>query len=71
MISWNLYEIYMTEVIPFSLFIILHYSFLYYHLYLIQIYHFNTQPVDATDLILPTAMSLNSHPYIQVFIFII
>ena len=43
-ISWDLYEIYMTEM-----------------------YHFNIQPSDASDLPLATAMSLNSHPYIQVY----
>ncbi|RNA32452.1 nucleoporin NDC1 [Brachionus plicatilis] len=42
-ISWNIYEIYMTEM-----------------------YHFNIHPVDASDLPLATAMSLNSQPYIQI-----
>lgn len=43
-LSWNLYEIYLT-----------------------QIYHFTIQPRVPTEISLSTAMSLNSHPYIQVF----
>ena len=44
-LSWNLYEIYLT-----------------------QIYHFTIQPRVPTEISLSTAMSLYSHPYIQVFL---
>lgn len=37
-----------------------------YQIYMTEIYHFELQPRDPTDLSLVGALSLNSHPYIQV-----